>query len=117
MCSTSRLDILVVVFKQKTAYAMRISDWSSDVCSSDLDPCRAASGRCVPADVVTHQIRLAIQHHNTLRERSQILQMGGNGRGFASGCLDGFAKFGRSEERGVGKECVSTGSSRWSPYH
>src|SRR3546814_4587516 len=27
---------MVVVFKQKTAYEMRISDWSSDVCSSDL---------------------------------------------------------------------------------
>src|SRR3546814_4229893 len=30
-------DIFVVFFKQKTAYEMRISDWSSDVCSSDLD--------------------------------------------------------------------------------
>src|SRR3546814_2727866 len=30
---------LVFFFKQKTAYEMRISDWSSDVCSSDLDPC------------------------------------------------------------------------------
>src|SRR3546814_874274 len=29
--------ILVFFFKQKTAYEMRISDWSSDVCSSDLD--------------------------------------------------------------------------------
>src|SRR3546814_7888877 len=28
---------LVLFFKQKTAYEMRISDWSSDVCSSDLD--------------------------------------------------------------------------------
>src|SRR3546814_10912144 len=28
--------MFVVVFKQKTAYEMRISDWSSDVCSSDL---------------------------------------------------------------------------------
>src|SRR3546814_4658702 len=28
--------VLVVFFKQKTAYEMRISDWSSDVCSSDL---------------------------------------------------------------------------------
>src|SRR3546814_6515003 len=28
---------LVFLFKQKTAYEMRISDWSSDVCSSDLD--------------------------------------------------------------------------------
>src|SRR3546814_3486653 len=29
--------ICIFVFKQKTAYEMRISDWSSDVCSSDLD--------------------------------------------------------------------------------
>src|SRR3546814_12313627 len=29
--------IVVFFFKQKTAYEMRISDWSSDVCSSDLD--------------------------------------------------------------------------------
>src|SRR3546814_9026723 len=32
-------------FKQKTAYEMRISDWSSDVCSSDLDLGRQRSGR------------------------------------------------------------------------
>src|SRR3546814_15193033 len=30
----------IFLFKQKTAYEMRISDWSSDVCSSDLSPCR-----------------------------------------------------------------------------
>src|SRR3546814_9371998 len=30
------LSLLVFFFKQKTAYEMRISDWSSDVCSSDL---------------------------------------------------------------------------------
>src|SRR3546814_6285078 len=30
------LILMVFVFKQKTAYEMRISDWSSDVCSSDL---------------------------------------------------------------------------------
>src|SRR3546814_13272713 len=29
--------VCVFFFKQKTAYEMRISDWSSDVCSSDLD--------------------------------------------------------------------------------
>src|SRR3546814_6669784 len=35
------LNVLTFVFffKQKTAYVMRISDWSSDVCSSDLGPC------------------------------------------------------------------------------
>src|SRR3546814_8047582 len=32
-------------FKQKTAYEMRISDWSSDVCSSDLAPCQARAVR------------------------------------------------------------------------
>src|SRR3546814_15566613 len=38
------------LFKQKTAYEMRISDWSSDVCSSDLDGGRAhlASQRLDP---------------------------------------------------------------------
>src|SRR3546814_6258274 len=35
MCSFS-LQVLFFFFKQKTAYEMRISDWSSDVCSSDL---------------------------------------------------------------------------------
>src|SRR3546814_973681 len=32
-----RVCFVVFFFKQKTAYEMRISDWSSDVCSSDLD--------------------------------------------------------------------------------
>src|SRR3546814_3491935 len=32
------VEVLVFFFKQKTAYEMRISDWSSDVCSSDLGP-------------------------------------------------------------------------------
>src|SRR3546814_9275696 len=35
--------MLVFFFKQKTAYEMRISDWSSDVCSSDLRNCYLAS--------------------------------------------------------------------------
>src|SRR3546814_11455768 len=33
--------LLFFFFKQKTAYEMRISDWSSDVCSSDLGPSQA----------------------------------------------------------------------------
>src|SRR3546814_2731664 len=37
--------LLVFFFKQKTAYEMRISDWSSDVCSSDLALCRPVGGR------------------------------------------------------------------------
>src|SRR3546814_9148852 len=37
------LYICIFFFKQKTAYEMRISDWSSDVCSSDLMSIRRAS--------------------------------------------------------------------------
>src|SRR3546814_12801884 len=38
-------------FKQKTAYEMRISDWSSDVCSSDLNPACRVGGSCVPLNI------------------------------------------------------------------
>src|SRR3546814_4282732 len=38
--------VLFFFFKQKTAYDMRISDWSSDVCSSDL--LRALTRLCLP---------------------------------------------------------------------
>src|SRR3546814_1168165 len=41
--------IIILFFRQKTAYEMRISDWSSDVCSSDLGTdCRPAAGRRQP---------------------------------------------------------------------
>src|SRR3546814_1159625 len=79
-------------FKQKTAYEMRISDWSSDVCSSDLnlDPARGARlGEDMP--------------------RISPLALLPPGR------LPAVLL--RSEERRVGKECVSTCRSRWSPYH
>src|SRR3546814_9204258 len=39
---------LMFLFKQKTAYDMRISDWSSDVCSSDLSSWRAVRGTRAP---------------------------------------------------------------------
>src|SRR3546814_939928 len=38
MCNEIWLLLCIVFFKQKTAFEMRISDWSSDVCSSDLSP-------------------------------------------------------------------------------
>src|SRR3546814_6678101 len=71
--------VWVFVFKQKTAYEMRISDWSSDVCSSDLGS--PIPRRCwrTGSPCPTHRSR--------------------------------------SEERSVGKECVSTCRSRRSPYH
>src|SRR3546814_9002578 len=79
-------------FKQKTAYEMRISDWSSDVCSSDL-------GRDDGAEHERGRPR-NIRHHELQR------------RADGKRCGDD-----RSEERRVGKECVSTCRSRWSPYH
>src|SRR3546814_7041291 len=75
-------------FKQKTAYEMRISDWSSDVCSSDLQ--------------VIDNVRFA--HAN-----------GADGAVIAAPPYICAPE--RSEERRVGKECVSTCRSRWSPYH
>src|SRR3546814_9196003 len=74
-------------FKQKTAYEMRISDWSSDVCSSDL------------------AVLMNLNHNGQAISLSSKLA--------ERGVRDGE----RSEERRVGKECVSTCRSRWSPYH
>src|SRR3546814_1532291 len=55
----------VFFFKQKTAYEMRISDWSSDVCSSDLSqtltptrsqsPRKASPGCCIGRSMVSHR--------------------------------------------------------------
>src|SRR3546814_3366382 len=76
-------------FKQKTAYEMRISDWSSDVCSSDLRSRGGAFG-----------FRIEVGRRSPLHCTA-----------------DGKVLLARSEERRVGKECVSTCRSRWAPYH
>src|SRR3546814_3914591 len=86
-------------FKQKTAYEMRISDWSSDVCSSDL--------RTAEEDVAVRPCR---RSHGKGQPRGEGAGEGGRADGIAGGAP-------RSEERRVGKECVSTCRSRWSPYH
>src|SRR3546814_7853873 len=51
MLSVVFVDVFVCFFKQKTAYEMRISDWSSDVCSSDLRDALAAS-RLIQVDAL-----------------------------------------------------------------
>src|SRR3546814_12115473 len=81
---------------------MRISDWSSDVCSSDLE-----------AAVLRHDVQCGAALHGA------GMQRGIGRREFA---VEGTAValpacHRRSEERRVGKECVSTCRSRWSPYH
>src|SRR3546814_11655855 len=100
---------------------MRISDWSSDVCSSDLrrhEPC----DRLIPVDeqskcgglnapkrersiaVIAATNVVVARPVHTVRP----IHRGSNARGNIKR---------RSEERRVGKECVSTCRYRWSPYH
>src|SRR3546814_15147282 len=108
---------------------MRISDWSSDVCSSDL------------ASVGKTEEQLKADGH---KYKTGSFPFKASGRAKASGDTDGFVKVladadtdevlgvhmigpraadmiaeatVRSEERRVGKECVSTCRSRWAPYH
>src|SRR3546814_15054164 len=102
---------------------MRISDWSSDVCSSDLEPRggivgeqrhprddrldariegRSPATRITPAAVSSLAAKIAV---------------GGSGRSSRrlAPCTPDSNT--RSAERRGGKECVSTGRSRWSPDH
>src|SRR3546814_15432399 len=119
-------------FKQKTAYEMRISDWSSDVCSSDLhagprDSTVACFGdqhmRATPRSnlrAVRHDQKLVL-----LGQSGQPIPNGGRHRS-AQATVDsiedhrispaflGKRDLQRTEERRVGKECVSTGRTRWS---
>src|SRR3546814_9589979 len=104
------------VFKQKTAYEMRISDWSSDVCSSDLHFNRLQLGcRRMQLGVDLLRIRGDTQKHVLLHRRLVTVALDGDGVGAADAqTARGITTF-RSEERRVGKECVSTCRSRWSP--
>src|SRR3546814_8905865 len=99
-------------FKQKTAYEMRISDWSSDVCSSDLptySPRKSTAAAGVPlCALLIASLLLAgcIPH-------SPPPKTGGAAPPVAQpeSKVDQTGR--RSEERRVGKECVSTCRSRW----
>src|SRR3546814_20734388 len=82
---------------------MRSSDWSSDVCSSDL-PNPMADALAVFAKLEERVDDAALTEFVVDSGQPHII-------GVAN------AAVGRSEERRVGKECVSTCSSRWSPYH
>src|SRR3546814_5737330 len=97
-------------FKQKTAYEMRISDWSSDVCSSDLympiigEPAlrqaiAAAHARASGQPVGPENVAVVAGAQCALFCATMCILDEGDER---------------SEERRVGKECVSTCRSRWS---
>src|SRR3546814_17828254 len=96
------------VFKQKTAYEMRISDWSSDVCSSDL---KTSIGASNPFQTISREdVGL------TLRIRPQISE-GGTVKLALYQEVSSIDASVRSEERRVGTACVSTCRSRWSAAH
>src|SRR3546814_13005173 len=101
---------------------MRISDWSSDVCSSDLlsREITVAAKMGLPDPAMNARLRAAMiaaraggMPKDNI-ERSIKKAEGSDGDNYEEVRYEGF---GRSEERRVGKECVSTCRSRWSPYH
>src|SRR3546814_8053018 len=96
-------------FKQKTAYEMRISDWSSDVCSSDLYPALLGSflfGALSAPFPDRYQLWAA---------GLMILYFAAQ---YGEGAIVAYqVDPDRSEERRVGKAGVSTWRSRWSPNH
>src|SRR3546814_19627933 len=123
-------------FKQKTAYEMRISDWSSDVCSSDLR-CddhvigpqvelprgRIGIAREAHRPFAQHDFqriagrqgqRIAVAEPGQRRRADDAHLAGGADRQRSGGAAVGTRS---SEERSVGKEGVSTCRSRWSPSH
>src|SRR3546814_9839775 len=104
MCLCNCYLFFCFFFKQKTAYEMRISDWSSDVCSSDL-PFQKCDFRLLllRTGEITGADRTAATAGGRRRSRSHLRSVEGVSR--------------RSEERRVGKECVSKCRYRWSPYH
>src|SRR3546814_3563413 len=113
-------------FKQKTAYEMRISDWSSDVCSSDLfmvhdpevgkimgyDRGILASTEQFDAYKPTDAPNKAIAQYEEDVAAAGVL---GTITPHPAGA-DTVEAAG-SDERRVGRECVSPCRSRWSPYH
>src|SRR3546814_13762957 len=102
---------------------MRISDWSSDVCSSDLAPVeervaaaarRLAAPGILPACDRAHAARIeGAEDRGDDRPRRTQRPIGGVAVPVEPRI--GTAED-RSEERRVGKECVSTCRYRWSPY-
>src|SRR3546814_14254362 len=114
---------------------MCISDWSSDVCSSDLNTVGADGTRVAPFSTVSVYkgiIELAtifdvqqsgIELVSELKEReAEAIDLARSLNLPEVSAVFWFSSTSikadpRSEERRVGKECVSTCRSRWSPYH
>src|SRR3546814_20682391 len=108
--------LVFFLFKQKTAYEMRISDWSSDVCSSDLNVVdqRADASDISDSDGQTpsrsyeHHFVLAKTRRGQFRRQTQAMRL-------VRRLPVAADEHARSEERRVGKECVSTCRFLWAP--
>src|SRR3546814_18481485 len=104
---------------------MRISDWSSDVCSSDLDRARIEQAELVGELEVAAALRQRLGYFQPAADRIVAAERALAGRGRqhrdppAIGGLEVIDQRAerRSEEGRGGKECVSTCRSRWSPKH
>src|SRR3546814_11049318 len=108
---------------------MRISDWSSDVCSSDLvarhdvrflDARAALQFNCQPAYAAVSLIFDFRQQKRNIEAHLVFhccCPLPINPRMSERAATEAGLRRWRSEERRVGKECVSTCRSRWSPYH
>src|SRR3546814_15517254 len=120
-------------FKQKTAYEMRISDWSSDVCSSDLRPTsiiawsRNRTRRGIDGAMASHHARKRFGQHFLTDEsvidaivraigpkaKDVMVEIGPGLPALTAPLPDGpdhltVVELDRSEERRGGNECVST---------
>src|SRR3546814_1345101 len=115
-------------FKQKTAYEMRISDWSSDVCSSDLEAKQRLGNKPgAAADINLLRARAQCGYLVTAADMdddfSLILDERARELVYEECRWNTLLRMGndiaveRSEERRVGKGCVSTCRSGWSPLH
>src|SRR3546814_7978665 len=71
--------VVFFFFKQKTAYEMRISDWSSDVCSSDLTGCK-------PVGFGLRRFESYPLHHPLRTDGADVGRRASDGRGNRRGC-------------------------------
>src|SRR3546814_19735347 len=121
-----RFMLLFLVYERKTANERRMRDWSSDVCSTDL--CALRRG-----EILEHVLVIDDTVLENLDKGSTLVRVGGlqhvrqflrhveaardEARTGTEHTGAGLRRAVRSEERRVGKECVSTCISRWSPHH
>src|SRR3546814_11971954 len=99
---------------------MRISDWSSDVCSSDLEPAGSLKGRLLKVELIDRAELAQIEQHELitrglgyLKRPTEVAPKNGDP------CLSCYigALAGRAAERRVGNECVRPCRVRWTAAH